>query len=139
MMMTLNLLTPDKQHNLTEVESLTAVTSDGEIGILSGHIALLTPVTVSMLTVHQARKRVQTFAIMGGLLHTDGQTLTVLCDAADAAQDIDALRAEEARKRAEARLKAAKADGVNIDRAQLALVRAMTRIKTVSTWVKAKN
>jgi F-type H+-transporting ATPase subunit epsilon len=138
-MMTLNLLTPDKQHNLTEVESLTAITPEGEIGILPGHIPLLTPVTVSMLTVHQARKRVQTYAVMGGLLHTDGQTLTVLCDAADAAQDIDALRAEEARKRAESRLKSAKTTGVNIDRAQLALARALVRIKAVSTWVQAKN
>jgi F-type H+-transporting ATPase subunit epsilon len=136
--MELQLLTPDNATTLTEVDSITATTPDGEIGILQGHIPLLTPVTVSMLKVKQARQRTQAFAVMGGVLTTDGQSVTLLCQAAESAATIDAVRAEDARKRAEARLKAADTD-INMDRAQLALARAMARIKAVSTYVREKN
>jgi F-type H+-transporting ATPase subunit epsilon len=136
--MNLQLLTPDKSLTLPEVDSVTATTPDGEIGILKNHIPLLTPVTVSMFKVKQARQRTQAFAVMGGVLYTDGKTITLLCEAADSAADIDAVRAEDALRRAEARLKS-KDSALNLDRAQLALSRAMARIKAVSTYVSEKN
>jgi F-type H+-transporting ATPase subunit epsilon len=136
--MNIALMTPDKQLTIDEVEMVVATTPDGELGIMQGHLPLLTPVTVSMLKVQQARKRTQTFAVMGGLLYTDGATVTLLCQAADAAADIDAVRAEEARQRASARLQQANPQGVDIDRARLALARSMARIKAVSTFVNEK-
>jgi F-type H+-transporting ATPase subunit epsilon len=136
--MNISLLTPEKQIALTETELLVAVTPDGELGIMQGHIPLLTPVSISMLKVKQARQRTQAFAIMGGVLYTDGATVTVLCEAAESAADIDAVRAEDARKRAEARLQSKTAD-LDMDRAQMALARSLARIKAVSTYVQERN
>ncbi|MEE9399921.1 MAG: ATP synthase delta/epsilon chain alpha-helix domain-containing protein, partial [Dehalococcoidales bacterium] len=55
----------------------------------------------------------------------------ILADAAERAEDIDVCRAEEAKKRAEERLRERKAPGIDDTRAEVALRRALIRLKAV--------
>ena len=129
--MKFRLLTPDKA--LVDCDNVTAVSAmsseNGSLGILQGHVPLVTPVAISTLSYTQ-NNQVTSVAIMGGLLTTDGQTVTVLCQSAELSGDIDKARAEAARQRAEARLKT-RDDGTDVKRAQLALNRALTRLTAV--------
>lgn len=73
---------------------------DGEMGILPNHAPLLTTLKYGILTV-RAKGEEQVFTIAGGVAEIQPDVITVLADAAENVMEIDEVRAEEARKRAE--------------------------------------
>jgi len=73
---------------------------DGEMGILPNHAPLLTTLKYGILTV-RAEGEEQVFTIAGGVAEIQPDVITVLADAAENVMEIDEVRAEEARKRAE--------------------------------------
>jgi len=127
MSLQLKVVTPEKTVIEATVEAVYADAADGQIGILSGHVPLLTNLKVGILRF-QASQKQESIALMGGILETDGKNVTVLANAAEKADEIDALRAEEAKKRSEVRLKESQ-EKVDINRAQMSLARALTRLK----------
>jgi F-type H+-transporting ATPase subunit epsilon len=130
--MQLTITTPEKMVLDIAITSVKAQAVDGWLGILSRHIPMVTPLKISALR-YNAGGVETTVAVMGGLLQTDGITVTILCDRAETKTDIDVLRAQHAKTRAEERLaQVSNIQGVNIDRAQLALARAMARLATAS-------
>ncbi len=125
--MKLRIITPERVVLESEAEAVYAETIDGEIGILPRHIPLVTPLAVGVLRF-QREGRKEPVAVMGGLLRTDGETVSVLSDAAERAEEIDALRAQHARDRAEAQLKGQLSD-VDVLEVKAALMRSITRLK----------
>jgi F-type H+-transporting ATPase subunit epsilon len=132
--MQLTVTTPEKVVLQTEVASLKAQAIDGWFGILPKHIPMVTPLKVSVLHYKTPNGMDETLAVMGGLLETNGTDINIICDLAETKTDIDVLRAQQAKTRAEERLVqvANNAKGINTDRAQLALARSIARIKTVN-------
>jgi len=65
-------------------------------------------------------------AVMGGFLEVAPGRVTVLTPAAERAEDIDKLRAEEARKRAELEI-----DRTRTTEGEAALARALIRLRAV--------
>jgi F-type H+-transporting ATPase subunit epsilon len=128
--MKLKIVTPDRivleEDNIV---SVSAQTTEGSIGILENHMPLVTPLEVGLLAFassSNAQKRL--LAVMGGLMSTDGKTVTVLSNAAEFSNEIDTLRAEQAKKQAEALLNQS-SDRETQLLAEQALVRALTRLK----------
>lgn len=126
--MKLKIVTPERIVFEDNVESVYAKTLDGEIGILPKHIPMVAPLDISVLRYVKEGKK-EPVAIMGGLIRTDGETVSVLCNAAELVEEIDIVRAEESKKRAESYLQEEKAE-IDINRAKLALNRSLVRIKT---------
>ncbi len=88
-----------------EADIVVAPGSEGVMGILPHHAPLLTSLKPGELIVRrQGVERV--FAISGGFMEVRPDIVTVLADAAEAADEIDVARAEAARARAEAAIKA---------------------------------
>jgi len=120
--MKLKVITPERvvldEDNVTEVY---AKAVDGEVGILPRHIPLVTPLEISTLRYVQNGQK-QTIAVMGGLLQTDGQSISILSDAAERANEIDITRAEKARERAEK-------EDLKEEQVRLALARSLARLK----------
>ena len=77
----------------------------------------------------EAENKRQYFAMSGGFLEVLNNHVNVLAETVELAENIDVARAEAAKKRAEERMKISKPD-VDFDRARLALLRALNRIKT---------
>ena len=127
--LTLRVLSPEKVVFEAPIASIN-LESDGEgyLGILPGHQPLVTPLAVHILEFVDSANQRHSMALLGGLLSTDGQVVTVLCEAAELSSDIDTARAEQAKKRAEARLHS-KESGLDQDRAELALKRAIIRLQ----------
>jgi F-type H+-transporting ATPase subunit epsilon len=127
----LTVLTPDKTVLSTEVASLSAFNEEGSFGVLPGHQPLISQLAIGLLSYRRPGSVVgsntpqETIAVMGGVLTTDGDTITVLTPAAERSEEIDVLRAKEAKARAESRLAAEK----NNIRAELALQRSIARLK----------
>ena len=87
-----------------ETDSLDAVyvpTTQGEIGILPEHIALVSVVVPGVLRVEHENST-EEFAIGRGVLETDGARVTIIADMIESADDIDldtiATRKQEAEK-----------------------------------------
>jgi F-type H+-transporting ATPase subunit epsilon len=125
--MNLKIITPHKTLIDEAVDSVTAVTIDGEIGVLPNHIPLVSPLDIGVLKFVQ-NGQTKKVAVMGGVFSTDGKITTVLSDAAEFSDEIDAARAQHAKERAEARLRE-KAASVDVRRAELSLAKALVRLK----------
>ncbi len=125
--MLLKIVTPERVVVETEVESFVGKTVDGMIGIQSRHIPLVTPLAIGIMSYTQNGKKYP-LAVMGGMLSTDGKQVTVLSDAAELSREIDTVRANRAKERAEAELRQL-TDRREIALAQESLTRALTRLK----------
>jgi len=128
----LEIVTPERLVFSEQVDRLKATGIDGELGILAGHIPMVTPLKVAPLAF-QAGKQRTTYAIQGGFLEVRADKVVVLADSAEKASDIDVDRARAAKERAERRLNNRSQDHTDFRRAELALQRAMNRIKVSSS------
>ena len=72
----------------------------GEMGILPHHAPVLTLLKYGVIKVrHQGREDL--FAVAGGMAEVQPDIVTILADAAENIEDIDVIRAQAAKKRAE--------------------------------------
>lgn len=77
---------------------------EGEMGILPLHAPLITPLSYGIITVSLEGKE-DVFTVAGGIVEVQPDVVTVLADAAESVEEIDVVRAEAARDRAEELLK----------------------------------
>ena len=110
-----------------EVDVVIVPGVDGQLAILPNHAPLLTMLQPGDLTVRKGGEE-QAIFVSGGFLEVMQNQVTVLADTAERAEEIDISRAEEARRSAEERLKV-HPEGADLARAEVALKRAMMRIK----------
>ena len=127
--MKLEIVTPDGKAYSEDVEMVTLTGIQGEMGILPQHIRLMTKLVPGELVVRKDGRDV--FVAVGvGLVEVTGKRVSILTDMAVAADKIDEARAEEARLRAEARLREKlSAEEVATINASLARSLAQLRVK----------
>jgi F-type H+-transporting ATPase subunit epsilon len=99
----------------------------GQLGILPHHAPLMTMLQPGELLVRKDGEEV-ILAISGGFLEVRPDRVIVLADAAERAEEIDVARAEEAMRRAQARMQHPAAD-VDLPRAEAAIRRALARLQ----------
>ncbi|MDX2084703.1 MAG: ATP synthase F1 subunit epsilon [Candidatus Melainabacteria bacterium] len=128
----LKIMTPERTVIEETVEAVYASSPDGQFGVLPKHIPMVRPLSIGVLAYVKEGQRFSA-SVIGGMFSTDGQAVLVLTDAAEKGDQIDRLRAEEAKKRAESRLQSSSGGNtVDVDRAKMALARAMVRLKVAS-------
>ena len=82
----------------------------GELGILPGHIPLITRIKPGAVRIEKADGDEEYVFVAGGILEVQPDRITVLSDTAIRGHDLDEAKASEARKQAEEALKNAKSD-----------------------------
>ena len=99
----LEIVTPESKTYSEDVEMVTLPGVEGEMGIFPMHVPLMTQIVPGEIAV---RKNGEDFflAVGEGFVEITGESVSILTDMAIKAGDIDETKAEEARKRAEARL-----------------------------------
>lgn len=122
----LQIISPTRVFFHEEVDMVEMKTSEGEIGVLAGHIPLTAILEPGILKVHQ-NGTVKEAALLDGFVEIRGNRVTVLAEACEWPDEIDVNRAEEAKIRAERRLKSGEKE-VDMVRAEFALKKALTRI-----------
>ena len=100
----LEIVTPEEIMYSGEVEMITLSGVVGEMGILPHHVPLMTKLVPGEITV-RIDGRDFFIATGEGLIEVTPNRVAVLTDLAVAADRIDEAKAEEARRRAEARLR----------------------------------
>lgn len=125
----LEVVTPEKVLVSREVDTVVAPGSQGEFGILPGHIPFLSGIIPGELRYEADGKR-DFFAVTEGFSEVSEDRVSVLVDAAERATDIDLERARSALERARERLARERGEeDVDFLRAETALRRAIARLK----------
>lgn len=122
----LSIVTPDKEFFSGEVEEVIIGEVNGPMAILAHHInsvVALKPFVTEYIT---DGTKIKAFTSHGTAKVINNEVILAV-DACETPEEIDVRRAEEAKERAEERL--TKKDGVNMRRAEAALLRSLTRIK----------
>ena len=127
----LEMVTPYKRVLSEEVDELTAPGFVGELGILPGHTPLLTTLKVGELTYKKGSEQFHV-VVNWGYLEVEEDTVTVLVDTAEKADEIDLARAKAALGRAEEALKTLSVDDKKHVIMEAALQRALIRIQVAS-------
>ncbi len=96
----LKIVTPEKEIYDDQVNMVTVLSSEGEIGILPHHANLMAKLVPGELRIKKDNK-VEALAIGGGFLQMANNALTIMTDLAIEEKDIDERAVEEAKKRAE--------------------------------------
>lgn len=123
----LEVVTLERLFYSGDVEMVVLKTPEGEIGILPGHIPLVTAVTVGPLRIKKDGEWIDA-VLNEGFMEVKQDKTVILADTAEWPHEIDERRAEAARARAEERLHH-QLSQVEYVRSQAALARAMTRLK----------
>jgi F-type H+-transporting ATPase subunit epsilon len=122
----LEIVTPEKQLFSGAVDSVTVPCRTGYLGILPGHAPLLAELGIGEI-VFKMGERTDFLFCSWGFLEVLPDRVVLLAQSAEMASDIDIKRAEEAKARAE-KLLHSKDPAVDFARAELALLRAISRL-----------
>lgn len=123
----LEVVTAERLVYSDEVDILVAPGMEGELGILPHHEPLMTILQAGEMMARKGNEEIS-WAISGGFLEVQRERIIVLADTAERDDEIDLQRAEEAKRRAEERLRE-KTSTVDASRAEAALQRSLTRLK----------
>lgn len=110
-----------------DVDEIYSKGENGEFGVLKDHIPFMSALDIGVTKIVKDGK-VKNFTTIGGVFQFKDDQALILTQAAEDGSSIDVLRAEEAKKRAEARLNDS-ADDYDSKRAEIALARALARLK----------
>lgn len=123
----LEIVTPEGVTYSENVEMVTLPGAEGEMGIYPNHVPLMTQVTAGEVTARR-EGREEWLAVGDGFVEVTGEHVAILTDMAIKADNIDEAKAEEARKRAEARL-AEKLDDEEAALVNAALAHSLAQLK----------
>ena len=87
-----------------DIEAITVPSMSGEIGLLTGHIPIITALDVGPLTVSMSGEN-KVFAVEGGFVEMAKDRINVITEMALTPSEIDTAEATEAVNKAEAELK----------------------------------
>jgi F-type H+-transporting ATPase subunit epsilon len=125
----LEIVTPDAIAHSEDVDMVTLPSVEGQIGILPQHVPLMTQIVPGEMIVRKGGQD-RFLAVGEGLVEISGDHVAILTDLAIAAENIDEAKVEEARQRAEARLREKlSAEEVASVNASLARSLAQLRVK----------
>ena len=113
------------------VDMVVARAEDGEFAVMKRHLPLAAALEMCVVRVKKADKE-ERIAVFGGFLETKNSKVNVIAPLAELAENIDVARAQAAKKRAEERL-ARHEEDLAVERARLALLRAITRLKATNS------
>ncbi len=134
----LEVVTAERVVFSEDVDSLAAPGIEGQLGILPHHTPLMTTLQPGELLVKKGGVEFY-LVISGGFLEVRPDRIIILADAAERAEEIDISRAEEAMRRANEQLREPQVPGIDQARTEVALRRALVRLKAVEKTARRKR
>lgn len=125
----LNIIAPERIFYQGRASMVELTTSEGEVGIYKNHIPMTLLIVPGIVTITEesGKKRA---AIHSGFMEVLPDKVTIMAEVAEWPDEIDSNRAREAEARAQRRLQM-KDPMINLNRAEIALRKAMVRLELV--------
>ncbi len=128
----LEIVTPDALTFSGEVEMVTLPGSEGEMGVYPHHVPLMTQLVPGEVIVRKDGQ--DTYLAVGeGFVEVTGESVAILTDMAIKSDAIDEAKAEEARRKADARL------AEHIEESEMAMINASLAKATAQLEVKRRR
>ena len=123
----LSIMTPERQFFSGQVEALTITGIDGQMTVLAGHAPMVASLAVGEISIKQDGKWREAVN-SEGFMEVLQDSVVVFVQACEWPEDIDMRRAEEAKHRAEERIRQRQSIWENKS-SKIALARAMVRLR----------
>lgn len=130
----IQVVSPDRMFYEEDIEMLEVKTTEGEIGVLAGHIPL-TAIIAPGVARFMVNGETKEAALHDGFLEILPDKVIILAESCEWPEEIDMNRAKEAKIRAERRLKGAEGE-INEARAEIALRKALLRLELGGKYIK---
>ena len=127
----LELVTPQRKVVSEEVDEIAATGTLGEFGVLPGHAPFLSSLKIGELSYKKGGS-VYYLAVNKGYFEVVNDTVTVLVESAERAEEIDLDRAKKAMAKSEERLKALAPDDTDYAAMEAALQKALIRMQVAA-------
>jgi F-type H+-transporting ATPase subunit epsilon len=134
MSLTLEIVTPEARVYSDTIDSVVIPTVEGEIGVLPGHIPLLTQVGYGELRVTKGGAT-QLLVVGGGFAQISADKISILAESAINEEKIDEHAVEAAMKRAEEALKGKD----SLDPAEIERLESFVRSSVVQLTLKRRR
>ena len=121
------ILTPEREFFNGEVEAVSAYAPDGSVMVLADHAPFIMPVSIGNISIKQNDKW-ESAVNSEGFMEVRRDGVMIFVQSCERPDEIDARRAEEARKRALENMRQ-KQSMTEYRQSKIALARAMARLQ----------
>jgi F-type H+-transporting ATPase subunit epsilon len=126
----LEIVTPERLLSSEEVDSVTLPGTEGYLGILPGHLPLLTGLKPGVITYEAGGKK-RMLAVKDGFVEVLPDRVIVMANKIEKPEEINLQEARAAKERAEKQL--ASKDLINVEEAMANLLHAVSRIQVAES------
>ena len=130
----LEIVTPEAKTYSEDVEMVTLPGAHGEMGIFPQHVPMMTQIVAGEIIARKGG-RDYFLAVGDGFAQITAERVAIMTDMAIRAENIDEAKAEEARRRAEARL-SEKLEGEDAAMVSAALAHSLAQLKVKRRQVR---
>lgn len=130
-LMDVKIMAPDRVFYEGQVSFIEFNSTEGILGIYPKHIPMTIVIAPGVLKIVEENGETKEAALLSGFAEVLGDSITMLAESVEWPEEIDIKRAEEAKIRAERRLKD---DTQDMNRAELALKRSVVRMQLGNKW-----
>lgn len=116
-----------------EVQMVIAMGIGGELGVMAGHIPLITLLKPGVLRLRMEDGTEEVLYVSGGVMEVQPNVVMVLADAAERAQNLDESKIAEARRAAEQML-ANQSDSLQSGAAMAALAESVAQLQAIQKF-----
>ena len=131
----LEIISPEKKVYSGKVKSVTIPGTKGNFQVLFNHAPLISTIEIGIIKLDLSDGSTRIFTTSGGSAEVLDNKVLILSDTVEPVESIDIERARSAKQRAEGRL-TNKGLIIDVDRARVALARALNRIKASEKYSK---
>ena len=124
--LTLHIVTPDQSYS-HEVDEVVLPGFEGDVGVLPGHTPFFTSLRTGQMWYRQGTEK-HFLAVSVGFVEVLPDSVSVLSQVAQRAEDLDEAKAEAGMKRAE-EMMGSFAQEMDFERARLALLRTLQQLQ----------
>ena len=129
----LEIITPEKPIFKDQVDVITVPGTLGGFQILKDHAPLISSFEIGVIKVKKDSSETY-YTTAGGTVEVDNNKVLILADSIEKVEQIDKDRAEQAKERAEERLRKKHEEDIDEARARGALNRALNRLNAVKKY-----
>jgi F-type H+-transporting ATPase subunit epsilon len=127
----LSVVTPSAEVLKSEVDEVIVPGLKGEIGMLPGHVPLVSALKPGVLVILQGGKK-KFYAVSSGFTEIDADQVTILTDTCEPAEGIDGERAKRALVSAQTELEGLGPEDPGYGKTRRRVERALSRLDAVS-------
>lgn len=127
--LTLKIVTPEQQFTY-EADEVSLPGSEGDFGVLPGHTPFFTSIRTGVMYYRQGSEK-HRLMVSIGFVEVLPESVTVIAQVAERAEDLDQARADAGMNRAEEAFAAVPHD-IDFEHARLALLRTLQQLQAES-------